>query len=315
VHQLIQRGALESASSLNWAQLQMVQDVTPKARGPAIPKVKTSGPPGPDGLVLYFSFDKPADDGVVHDESGAGNDGHVFGAEWIPEGRFGSAYQFHLTNLTDRIVVPNSDTLNPDYVTVSAWIKAADRDGFWNRIADKDYRYGYCFDLGGDANNRVNRGRLQAESSAGYVESDRVLDDDRWHHVAMTYDGKVQHCYIDGVDKSRPVKKPGPLSKCGWDLCIGNSVVDYGTGEFLAFDGVIDEVRIYNRALSPTEIKALATGSHAGVDVLPAPETAASGNAKGDPAERIKKLDSLYQQGLIDKDDYDKKKKEILDSL
>ena len=38
-------------------------------------------------------------------------------------------------------------------------------------------------------------------------------------------------------------------------------VVDYGTGEFLAYDGLIDEVRIYNRALSAEEIKALATAN------------------------------------------------------
>ncbi|HXT11824.1 MAG TPA: LamG domain-containing protein [Candidatus Angelobacter sp.] len=314
VRQLIQRGALESASSLNWAQLQIMQGLKPGERGPANPKIKTSGPPGPGGLVLYFSFDTPADNGIVHDESGTGNDGHVAGAQWTADGRFGGAYEFHITNITDRIVVPNSDTLNPDYITVSAWIKAADRDGFWNRIADKDYRFGYCLDLGGDTDSRAARGRLQAESSVGYVQSDRVLNDDKWHFVAMSYDGKVQHCYVDGVEKSRPVRRPGPLKKNGWDLCIGNSVVDYDTGEFLGFEGLIDEVRIYNRALSAAEIKALANGTHAGVDVLPSPETATGGNAS-DPVERIKKLDALFQQGLISKDEYDKKKKEILDSL
>lgn len=60
------------------------------------------------------------------------------------------------------------------------------------------------------------------------------------------------------------------------------------------------------------EIKALATANHAGADILPAPETPAG---KPDPAERLKKLESLYQQGLINKDEYEKKKKEIMDSL
>jgi hypothetical protein len=86
-----------------------------------------------------------------------------------------------------------------------------------------------------------------------------------------------------------------------------------GTGEFLAYDGLIDEVRIYNRALSSDEIKALANGTQAGVDVLPAPP--ADNNAKPDAAERLKKVKSLYDQGLINKEDYDKKVKEIMDSL
>ena len=60
------------------------------------------------------------------------------------------------------------------------------------------------------------------------------------------------------------MKTSRPLSKNSWDLCIGNSVMDDGTGEFLAYDGLIDEVRIYNRALSAAEIKLLATATQAG---------------------------------------------------
>ncbi len=65
--------------------------------------------------------------------------------------------------------------------------------------------------------------------------------------LAATFDGRTARCYVDGVESSRPVRN-GPLKETPWDLCIGNSVVGYGTGELLAFDGLIDEVRIYNRA-------------------------------------------------------------------
>jgi hypothetical protein len=261
--------------------------------------------------VLYLPFDKPDGNGVIHDESGAGNDGRVFGAKWVSDGKYGGAYRFHITNITDRIVIPNSDTLNPGNITLSAWLKAADRDGFWNRIMDKDYS-AYCFDLGGDDNNKSARGKLQFETSAGAMGTDRALNDDRWHHIAATYDGKTLRCYIDGVEKSRPATSPGPLKKSTWDLCIGNSVVDYGTGEFLAYDGLIDEVRIYNRALTTDEIKALATATHAGADILP-PSADAAG--KPDAATRLKQVKALYDQGLINKEDYDKKVKEIMDSL
>jgi hypothetical protein len=302
---------LESAASLNWAQ--WLVSIHSAKTEPAHPNHKTGGTPGPSGLVLYLPFDAPDENGVVRDASGAGNDGHVYGATWVPEGKFGGAYHFSITNLTDRIVIPNSDTLNPDYITVAAWIKTADRDGFWNRIADKDCDYGYCLDLGGDNKGKAPRGKLWFESSRGGIGSDRVLNDNQWHHVAATYDGEVMHCYIDGMEKGHPVKNPGPLKKTSWDLCVGNSVVEYTDGAFVAYDGLIDEVRIYNRALSAAEIKTLATAIQAGTDVVPAPPT--DNSAKPDAADRLKKVKNLYDQGLINKEDYDKKVKEIMDSL
>ena len=314
VRELVSRGALESAASLNWVQTRVSHQPGPSASGPPHPNQKTGGTPGLGGLVLYLPFDKPDENGVVHDASGAGNDGRVYGATWVPDGKFGGAYHFSITNLTDRIVIPNSDTLNPDNITVAAWVKAADRDGFWNRIVDKDYRNAYCLDLGGDYYGKIHRGKLEFETSRGAIEaSGRVLNDNKWHHVAAVYDGQTIRCYLDGTGPNHPVKTPGPLKKSTWDLCIGNSVVDYGTGEFLAFDGLIDEVRIYNRALSADEIKTLATATQAGVDIAPTPS--ADNGAKPDPAERLKKVKALYDQGLINKEDYDKKVKEIMDSL
>ena len=89
-------------------------------------------------------------------------------------------------------------------------------------------------------------------------------------------------------------------------------MVEYPWGELLAFDGWIDEVRIYNRALSVEEIKTLATATKAGADILgPVAQSA----AKPPPAERLKKLKDLYEQGLISKEQYDQKAKEVMDSL
>ena len=313
VRELVREGALESAATFQ----EMLYHVFPlrgnNATGPNNPALKTGGEPGPGGLVLYLPFDKPDDNGIVHDESGAGNDGRVIGAQWVSEGKFGGAYLFHITNLTDRIVIPNSDTLNPDHITLSVWIKAADRDGFWNRIMDKDYRNVYCLSLGGDYNGKAARGKLQFETSAGSISSNKAFNDNQWHHIAATYDGKNVSFYIDGVGRGRPSRNPGPLKKTGWDLCIGNSVVDYGTGEFQAFDGMIDEVRIYNRALSVAEIKMLATATAPGVDVVPAPSS--DNGSKPDATERLKKVKALYDQGLINKEEYDKKVQEIMNSL
>jgi hypothetical protein len=312
VRELVRRGVLESAASLNWAQWQVLNQPG-YAVEPAQPNHKTGGKPGPGGLVLYLPFDARDEGGVIRDASGAGNDGRVYGATWVAEGRFGGAYRFNIVNLDDRIVIPNSDLLNPDYVTVSAWIKTSDKDGFWNRILDKHWSNGYCLDLGGDYKGKGARGKLQFETSAGSIASDRAVGDDRWHHVAAAIDGNTVRLYLDGQEKSKTLKTSKPLAKNGWDVCIGNSLIDYGVGDFLAYDGLIDEVRIYNRALSAAEIKALATATQAGVEV--ATTSTANNNAKPDAAERLKKVKSLFDQGLINKEDYDKKVKEIVDSL
>jgi hypothetical protein len=273
VRELVRHGALESGAILNSAQGLVLNHSRPNpSNGPAHPHLKTGGLPGPGGLVLYLPFDKPDKDGFIHDESGAGNDGHVFGAKWVADGKIGGAYHFSITNLTDRIVITNSDTLNLDYITISAWIKTVDKDGFWNRIADKHCNNGYCLDTEGDYHGN-HRGKLQFEIGLGYLEQpNHLLDDNQWHHVAGTFDGTTMRCYLDGVATEMKVKNPGPLRKNGWDLCIGNSVIDYEWGdEFLAFDGLIDEVRIYNRALSADEIKLLVNATRAGADVVPPP--------------------------------------------
>jgi hypothetical protein len=281
---------------------------------PVNPNHKTGGKPGPGGLVLYLPFDSPDENGVVRDASGAGNDGRVYGAKWVAEGKFGGAYQFSITNLTDRIVIPNSDLLNPGYITVSAWIKTTDTDGFWNRILDKGCdEKSYTLALGGDWEGKNYRGRLFLELAGGGA-SCSPAGDGRWHHAAATYDGQVSKVYLDGVERGHDkAGHHGPISKNNWDLCIGNSVIDDGVGQFVAYDGLIDEVRIYNRALSAEEIKLLATATQAGVDVIPTPSPDNSG--KPDATERLKKVKSLFDQGLINKEDYDKKVKEIMDSL
>jgi hypothetical protein len=310
VRELVRHGAMESAGTMNYAQIFSFYSKEAIPLAPVNPSHKSSNPPGPGGLVLYYSFDAPDDHGVVHDESGTGNDGRVFGAQWVSTGKFGGAYHFAISNFTDRIVVPDSDSLNADKITVAAWIQASGDTGFFERIFDKDFYHGFAMSVNGDWGNKLNRGKLIFETSNGDGMAGRAVDDGRWHHVAASFDGKTVRCYVDGVESSRQAKKAGPIGKCGWDLAIGNSVVEYGWDELMAYDGLIDEVRIYNRALSADEIKTLATADHAGVDLISSPDS-----AKPDAAERLKKLQSLYDQGLINKDEFQKKKQEILDSF
>lgn len=255
VHELISQGEMESAGAVHRAMVMMFLNSDFPSQ-PANPNHKVGGSPGPDGLVLYLPCNKPPVDGIVHDQSGAGNDGHVYGARWVPDPKFGGAYQFQIKDFTDRIVIPNSDTLNPQYITMSAWIKSTPSSGFWQRIIDKDFLHGYAMSLNGDW-KPGDRGRPLFEHNRSAIEADTRADDNQWHHVAVVYDGEKSYCYLDGARTGSRAVAPGPMTPCGWDLCIGNSIVNYNRDELDAFDGLITQIRIYNRALPADEIEAL----------------------------------------------------------
>jgi sialidase-1 len=80
-----------------------------------------------------------------------------------------------------------------------------------------------------------------------------VVTDDNWHHVGFTWDGQTRALYVDGVRVASDTQSQ--LAGSDGDLFIGAGQ-DQGTNSF--WYGLIDDVRIYNRALSEREIEALA---------------------------------------------------------
>ena len=72
----------------------------------------------------------------------------------------------------------------------------------------------------------------------------------RWTHVAATYDNDVLKLYVDGVEKGT-LKRGGAIRPAQRNLCIGA----YGESGHAAFTGVLDEVRVYRRALSAEEVR------------------------------------------------------------
>jgi len=87
--------------------------------------------------------------------------------------------------------------------------------------------------------------------------SDDILELNRWHHLAMTYDGSILKAYLDGREVA--------AKKIDEERVPGSTPLDIGRRQdgYIYFSGRIDEVRLYNRALSAKELKksATATGS------------------------------------------------------
>jgi len=221
------------------------------------------------GLILHYDFERIDANGKVLDRSRQGNHGHVQGPQWVPNGISGHAFRFDINNKHDGIVVTDNNTLDVEHITMCAWINTTSVDRNWNRIIDKHYR-GYVLGLGGLFNKNVVRGKVVAEfvGNSGVIASDITVADGRWHHIACTNEGATLRLYIDGV--LHQIKEGnGLIAANDFDLTIGNSrvpytpedidpkLLDYFPEDFCAFDGLIDEVRIYNRALSRVEVRRL----------------------------------------------------------
>jgi len=243
------------------------------------------------GLVLYFSFNKAPEDGLVRDESGAGNDGRVVNVLWTAQGRRGGAFQFSRSN--SYITVPNNASLNPPRITLAAWVKTSYSDDAYRRIFDKGCWEGFALSEGGDyyGNDKLhyrNTGQLIWEIGGGTSVPHSIgsqkqrIDDGLWHHMAATYDGAVQSIYLDGLMLPAQGRWRGGIPANHYDLTIAanrsNPASSPAPGAAGAsFDGLMDEVMMFNRALSPAEVHQLyqlSSSPEAAANPLPASATA-----------------------------------------
>jgi DNA-directed RNA polymerase subunit RPC12/RpoP len=211
----------------------------------------------PQGLVLYYNFDSPPTNGVVLDLSPSGNHGRATGVEWTAQGQRGGAFQF--TGMNSAVRVPNHSSLNPEEITLAAWIKSDRREGGWGRIFDKNVSHGYALCVAADGQYVKSAGKLHwkitSEGREAVTLSDRVIADGRWHHVAATHDGREIHLYVDGEHQTKEAailrQWKGRLPENDSDLTIGGNLAGEG------FIGTIDEPMIFNRALSADEVHLL----------------------------------------------------------
>jgi hypothetical protein len=217
-----------------------------------------------DSLVLHFTFDRDESGNSVTDKSGLGNNGRAKGAHWTAEGQRGGGFEFGRG--VNYITVPNSDSLNPRRLTLAVWIKTGNKDKDWRRLFDKYLPSGFALTLAGDYQNRSWQGQVSWEITESgqnrFCASGNQVTDERWHHIASTFDGQFLQIYVDGEPSGRPIRwqNPGDAPKNSHDLTIGlnRSNPDPNIGEEkTSFIGTMDDVMMFNRALSAKEIRKL----------------------------------------------------------
>ena len=244
----------------------------------------------PQGLVLHFNFDQVEKNGVITDRSGHGN-GRVFGAKWIA-GKLGGACEFAPTN--SYILVANTSSLNMTQATFAAWFKTSKPGSFDRYILDKRMDNGFALSIAGGSNN----GSLNFVVSNHFCLGDGPVTDGAWHHGAATFDGENQKLYVDGKLQKRVISWRGEIPVNTNDLIVGmnrSSPMPHEKGR--SFEGALDDLMIFNHALSEAEIQTVIT-------------SAKPRFTKEQVARRLIELKELYDKGLILKDFYDRKVKE-----
>ncbi|NOR81594.1 MAG: hypothetical protein GQ529_12315 [Methyloprofundus sp.] len=196
------------------------------------------------GLVAAYGFDE--DNGTtVTDASGEGNHGTIEGATRITSGRYGKALKFD--GLNDLVIVNHSDSLNLSTgMTLEAWVYPQSTNT-WQTVILKGNSGGAAYNLYSHDDLGLP---LTAFNDGSYqiISGFNPLSLNEWNHLVATYDGQDQRLYVNGIEVAQSDQN-GLIKPFNGDLFIGGNNIWGGY-----FKGYIDEVRIYNRALTATEV-------------------------------------------------------------
>jgi len=214
--------------------------------------------PPPAGMVSWWPGDGNAND--IQD----GNNGTLQGGVTFAPGEVGQAFNF---NGIDSFVNVPGDVFNLILatLTIDAWVKPTDLTqeraivvkGTFG-INGNDFEYGLRVVAGGQAEGRIT----DAQGNFASVVSVSVLTLNQFQHIALTYDGAALKLYVNGVLAGTtnttliPAASAQPLTIGAWQA------LNVGTVQF--WNGLIDEVELFNRALSQSEIQAIVNASSSG---------------------------------------------------
>ena len=221
------------------------------------PTANTSGGNINQGLVGYWPFAGNAKDATPYS-----NNGTITGATLTSDrkGQTNSAYSFNGTGIITYADKTEQDIGVGQARSISFWMKASPQTASNKLMVGKYMCAGWYFSL-------MTTGYIVAEfdrdngSCGGYmyestIADDKRYDDNTWHHVAGIFDrsGSTMELFVDGVFKSSStITSAGSGSAVAYK---GLHIGAYNSGNMM-LTGTLDDVRIYNRALSATEVQML----------------------------------------------------------
>ena len=240
------------------------------------------------GLLGYWRFDETSGS-MAHDYSTRGNDGTVSGATMGQTGIIGNAFNFNNTAINKVNVTSNDWTFTDGDFSISAWVNLNNisepstlvdfTNGGW-QIFYFDEATGWTFDVGSGAPNTI----IQECTTPGCFNTSA----NQWHFVTLVREGTSWKIYLDGVVTKSITTIRDILSTNELTIGYGDSY-DLG-GKY--FNGEIDELSIWNKSLTISEVQDLYNGGVAtyicqaeptcGNSILDSGEQCDDGNANSD---------------------------------
>jgi hypothetical protein len=235
----------------------------------ANPRVVTEAPVNavlPDSTVLVLDFDE-GEGNIVHDKSVYGNDGTLYnGSEvcsggycptWI-DGKFGNGLQ--LDGFGDYIDCGNDNSLDiKGDLTIELWIKLNEikKQFFVEKGYDDNDNYGFhiCNEPGCSLNGLSfeYRGNITSTLQHYCTGTEPFLQTNSWHHISAVVNDAHVSFYLDGMLIYNNIITEYPTTNT-YNLFIGRQSAPWLSGNYGDFfNGTIDSVRVYNKALTPDE--------------------------------------------------------------
>ena len=188
---------------------------------------------------------------TVKDASGNGHDGNFKGSpKWV-KAKFGTGLELP-GDAGGYVVVDSTKKLELETLSIEAWVKVEESTGKWQGIVCK--QQAGCTNRNYGIWVHVDKSTLHAQIGANgacafSIDGTSVITDNRWHHLAFTYDGKMGRLYVDGKLEN---EAPNAQSFQSNDpITIGVPNLDNANG----LKGIIDEIRISNVARTEKEIQ------------------------------------------------------------
>ncbi len=244
--------------------------------GSTVLTVTYTPPPLSEGLVAAYAFAEGSGT-MTADSSGNGNTGILSGATWTTAGKYGTALAFD--GVSSYVTAPNSPSLDlaGTNLTLAMWANITDSEAsdyviltkpwYPDSMTSPYHQYGIVF----SQSRKTVDFYFGDPSEILHGPFSMLVFLGVWTHIAFTYDGTTVRGYLDGVRQFSTADTESIQAR-GNDLRLG---VDGAYQQ--AYKGQLDEVRIYNRALSAAEIQAaMITPVAAAAPASPTPPASAT---------------------------------------
>ncbi len=215
--------------------------------------------PNIGGLVGYWSFNDGSGSTITRDSSGLNNTGtlvnmNTSGNEtsgWATDCKYGNCLRFD--KVDDTISVGDKNSLEPQRFSLVAWIKHLGSTDFQTIHTKSTYGTFEGYEIYVIPNNRIEFWMGNGVQSFSFT-SNSILNPNTWYHVIGIYDGGSMKIYINGLPDNELPTGSQTIYYAGTSFAVGS----HYSGRY--FNGTIDEVSVYNRALSDQEVRQLYSG-------------------------------------------------------